>query len=215
MMNILPQGFTYLNDPRIILSMNYAGSENFIGRPIAGYNAKVCILTKEAHDAIKAVQDTLDTYKKEYRIRIFDAYRPTTAVADFKQWAENPNDHKMKTIYYPDLDKTELHKEGYVMFEKSSHSRGSTLDLTITIPSPKNPFNYLDLDMGTIIDLFSETSHTNFPTISEKAKNNRQFLKSAMEKHGFKNYEKEWWHFTLENEPFPNTYFDFPITAMS
>jgi D-alanyl-D-alanine dipeptidase len=209
-MKLLPPEFTYVNDPRIILSIDYAGYENFIGRPIAGYHAKCAILTKPAHAALIAVQDTLDSYQKGYRLKIFDAYRPTLAVADFKHWAGDPNDQKQKSIYYPDLDKAELHQRGYVAFEKSTHSRGSTVDLTITVASI-NPLNFDDLPMGTIFDLFGEKSHTEYPNISKTERNNRQFLKKLMENHGFKNYEKEWWHFTLENEPFPATYFEFPV----
>ncbi len=208
--HILPKGFSYLHDPRIILSINYAGNDNFLGRPVASYFAKVCILTTKAKDALIKVQDALDAYQQGYRLRIFDAYRPTTAVADFQAWAKDPHDKKMKALCYPDFDKLALFEQGYIS-RQSAHSRGSTVDLTITLPNPRDPKVPIDLDMGTAIDFFSEKSHTFSDAISKLAKKNRELLVDVMAAQGFLNYEKEWWHYTLKNEPFPDTYFDFPI----
>lgn len=207
---MLPEGFTYLKDPRIILSINYAGDDNFLGRPVASYLAKVCILTIPARDALIRVQDALDAYNQGYRLRIFDAYRSTTAVADFQAWARDPHDQKMKAQCYPDLEKPALFEQGYIA-NRSDHSKGSTVDLTITVPNPMDPKVPIDLDMGTPIDFFSEKSHTYSDHISPLAQKNRKLLVDVMEAQGFINYEKEWWHYTLKDQPFPDTYFDFPI----
>jgi zinc D-Ala-D-Ala dipeptidase len=206
----LPKGFAYLRDPRIILSMNYATDENFMGRKAIAYYAKTCILTKMALSALLAVQDELDTLNKKYRLRIFDSYRPTDAVADFEKWSQEPDTQTLKELYYPDFKKPDLFKNGYISLH-SEHSRGSTVDLTISRIISEDPLHYEDLDMGTIIDFFGEKSHTDSKNISEIAQKNRQFLKGSMKKQGFINYEKEWWHYTLANEPFPETYFNFPV----
>jgi D-alanyl-D-alanine dipeptidase len=205
---MLPKGFTYLNDARFILSLDYFTAYNFIGRPVAGYEAKVCILTEPAATALIKVQDELDAYKAGYRLKIFDTYRPVQAVADFVQWAKEP-DEKMKATFYPNVAKSELFKKGYIA-QRSAHSRGSTVDLTIAI-SHDSQATPIELDMGTTFDYFDEKAHTNNSHISDAAKKNRELLKQAMEKHGFVNYSLEWWHFTLNNEPFPDTYFDFPV----
>jgi len=205
---MLPKGFTYLKDARFILSLDYFTSSNFLGRPVAGYQAKVCILTELAAQALINVQDELDTLQSGYRLKIFDTYRPANAVADFVQWAKEA-DEKMKAMFYPKVEKTELFKKGYIA-ERSSHSRGSTVDLTIAV-SHDPQMTPVELDMGTMFDYFDEKAHTNHPNLSDTAKKNRQFLKQIMEKHGFENYPLEWWHFTLKNEPFPETYFDFPV----
>lgn len=196
----LPDNFAYLQDPRIQLEMNYTTSDNFIGRPIAGYRNSVCIITKPTIARLIAVQDELDTLNKGYVLKIFDAYRPTMAVADFIQWAQDPNDIVNKATYYPHLSKQELFAQGYLA-TRSSHSRGSTVDLTI-----------VGLDMGTIFDYFGEESNTDSKLVSATAQQNRQFFKNLMAKHGFVNLAQEWWHYTLDNEPFPNTYFDFVVS---
>lgn len=208
---MLPQGFVYLSDTRILLEMAYATSQNFVGRKIQDYLKPVCIMTQEAHDALIQVQNALDTYAEEdtqYRLKIFDAYRPVNAVNDFKQWSLDESDIKMKDCYYPDFNKRDLFTLGYIA-EKSGHSRGSTVDLTIVKLQPNS--DHLELDMGTAFDFFGELSHTLNPNISETAKKNRLLLKTLMEEHGFENYHKEWWHFTLKNEPFKDQYFNFPI----
>lgn len=212
----LPSEFTILTDPRFIISMNYAGNDNFMGRTLKGYETKRAILTHPAALALIAVQDELDTYKKGYRLRIFDAYRPVQAVQDILQWSNEEIDLALQKRFFPGLEKMDLFERGYLAALHSSHSRGSTVDLTISIPSDSlssenAPQNYIDLDMGSEIDFFGEISATDFPFISFEAKQNRQFLKSLMHKHKFINYEKEWWHYTLENEPFTETYFNFLV----
>ncbi len=206
----LPLGFSYVNDRRMIQSVDYATAHNFMGRPVAGYARAVCILSNEANTALVAVQDELDTLEKGYVLKLFDCYRPKTAVADFIQWSKDPKDIKERAHYYPDFEKPELFKIGYIG-SVSSHSRGSTVDLTIAVRDLKNPTNYVELDMGTPFDFFGEKSNTDSKSVSTVAQQNRQLLKGLMEKQGFKNLELEWWHYTLVNEPFPDTYFDFPV----
>lgn len=206
----LPTGFAYLTDPRFILSMDYHGDQNFIGCQIDGYNKKLCVLSKPAIAALKAVQDELDSCNKGYVLKIFDAYRPQRAVEHFVRWSADPNDTKMKDMYYPDLSKPDIIRLGYV-FPKSSHSRGSTVDLTIVEIDPNNPAEHKELEMGTRFDFFGEASHTDSQLVSKTAQENRQFFKALMAKYGFENYPQEWWHFTLKPEPFPDTYFDFAI----
>lgn len=208
--NGLPEGFTHLKDPRILLSMDYATSNNFLGRPVAGYLSPVCILTQKAANALINVQDSLDQLAKNLHLKIFDAYRPATAVSDFVQWSKDPLQQTTKSKYYPTLDKRDLFKLGYIG-EPSTHSRGSTVDLTIVVQSNDDRKKYTELEMGSFFDFFNETSNTDSPNVSEDAKQNRFFLKTLMEKHGFKNFPMEWWHFTLENEPFPTTTFDFVV----
>jgi zinc D-Ala-D-Ala dipeptidase len=223
-MATLPNGFVYLDDPRIILTMSYATENNFLGRIVKDYLAPVCILTKEAAAALMKVQDALEKYHPNYHLKIFDAYRPTTAVSDFKVWANDAYDQKMKALYYPDIDKPSLFEQGYIA-EKSGHSRGSTVDLTITVLkdemsrenlslgplSEQKQIIDVELPMGTPFDFFGDSSHTANKDISDEAKRNRQLLKDLMESAGFENYKLEWWHYTLKNEPFPDTYFSFPI----
>lgn len=218
----LPQGFTYLNDPRILLAMAYATKNNFVGRVIQDYYANVCIMTEAAANALIKAQDALQQHNPNYRLKIFDTYRPTTAVLDFKHWSLDAEDQKMKDLYYPDITKLNLFEKGYIA-EKSAHSRGSTVDLTITelknysktiTNTDSNSTTYTfdeELDMGTAFDFFGERSHTANPNISDAAKSNRALLKEVMESVGFENYHLEWWHFTLKNEPFPDTYFSFPV----
>ena len=185
--------------------MAYASSDNFVGRPIVGYETAVCIMTEKAALALIAIQDKLDQERPNVRLKIFDAYRPLQAVADFKAWATT-EDEKMKSQYYPSLSKPELFKQGYIS-QRSAHARGSTLDLTLVTGDKV----VQEFDMGTPFDYFDPRSHTQHEDISEKAKENRQFLKKIMEDEGFENYPYEWWHYTLKDEPFPETYFDFPV----
>jgi D-alanyl-D-alanine dipeptidase len=205
---MLPTGFVYLNDRRILLSLEYATTYNFTGQIINGYHAPVCILTQQAAIALITLQNTLDKRYPNYRLKIFDAYRPTSAVDHFQKWAEDPSDQIMKALYYPKLSKSDLFKLGYLS-KQSSHSRGSSVDLSLVSLDTNN--HAVELDMGTRFDYFDNRSHTANTSISDTAKKNRTLLQTLMSEHGFENYPFEWWHFTLRNEPFPDTYYDFPL----
>lgn len=184
-------------DPTIQVEARYATSHNFVGRPVTGYHAEKCYLTPEAANALGKVQGELRLFGMS--LKVYDCYRPQRAVNDFIEWAKDVNDQKMKKEFYPRVDKRDAFKLGYIA-EKSGHTRGSTVDLTI-----------VGLDMGTSYDFFDELAHTVNPNVSAEAKRNRLLLKSVMEKFGFRYYENEWWHFTLANEPFPDTYFDVEV----
>ncbi len=224
-----PKSFVYLQDidSSIIQEMRYRGDHNFIGRPVMGYESPKCILTKETALALKAVQDELKNYSMS--LKVYDCYRPQRAVNHFVEWAKDLNDDHMKKEFYPKVEKAHLFKDGYIS-EKSGHSRGSTVDLTLVpLPVPKQDdyrngmklvqcdspvekrFKDNSLDFGTGYDCFDPLSHTANPSIGSHQKRNRLLLKSIMEKNGFKNLDVEWWHYTLRNEPFPNTYFDFLV----
>lgn len=193
--------FTNVNQaiPSIAFEMRYAGSNNFIGQPVDGYGAPVCYLTNEAASALQKVQQSLQN--EGLGLVVFDCYRPQRAVDHFVRWAKDLNDTKMKKPYYPNVAKKELFKEGYIA-AKSGHSRGSTVDLGI-----------VGFDMGTPFDFFDPRSHTNRDTVTPQQHQNRMKLKEIMEANGFQNYAEEWWHYTLKEEPFKESYFDFPITA--
>lgn len=205
-MSNLPQGFSYLQDKRIICDLSYLGNNNFIGRPIKGYRRNVCIATNILCSQLSQVQDDLDQFRQNFKLKVFDAYRPQTAVDDFIAWSNN-TDTKMKGEYYPNLSKHDLFAHEYLM-SRSTHSRGGAVDLTI-VQELKD--EYIELDMGTIFDFFGEESHTDFIHLTKTAKDNRQLLRSVMERNGFKNYYKEWWHYNVVDELYPETYFDFEI----
>lgn len=206
----LPQGFAYLTDPRLIYSMDYATADNFIGRRIAGYKSKACILSTQAITALLKVQDNLDQMNKNYVLKIFDTYRPTSAVADFIEWAQDTADVVGQEKYYPELTKQQLFELNYLAI-KSSHSRGSAVDLTIAVIDPQHPTKHTELDFGTIFDFFGDASHTASKLITQQAQENRKLLLQLMSDQGFENFHMEWWHFTLKDEPFPDTYFDFSV----
>ena len=190
--------------PNLRSDLRYFGDNNFVGQPIEGYNAAKVLLTKDAAYALKKVQDELE--RLGFGLLIYDAYRPQRATDHFVKWAEDGSDNAMKMQYYPNIDKKDLFAKGYISV-KSGHSRGSTVDLTIVSLKTKQILN-----MGSPYDLFDEmssTSHTE--TITKNQHSLRMLLKRRMEKHGWKSNPQEWWHFTLENEPFPTTYFDFPV----
>jgi D-alanyl-D-alanine dipeptidase len=189
--------------PGIVVEARYAGYFNFIGRPIDGYKAPICLLTKRAAYALARVQETLKPFG--FGLKVFDCYRPARAVAEFLRWSDDPRDTQMKSEFYPELDKKELFAKGYIA-AKSSHSRGSTADLTLVILPAK-----IDVYMGTGFDFFSERSWPDDPQQPSEARANRLLLSSVMQLHGFKPYPYEWWHFTLADEPYPDTYFDFPV----
>ena len=181
--------------------IRYYSSYNFTGNRINGYKAPVAYMTKEALQALSSAAD--DLRKQGYRLLIWDTYRPQKAVDNFVEWINNPADDGDKT-FYPDLKKSDLLAGQYIM-EKSGHSRGSTIDLTLI----KKDGSFVD--MGGTFDLFSEISHPNYKKLTREQKKNRKILHDAMIKAGFKGLDSEWWHFTLKNEPYPNTYFDFDV----
>ena len=201
----LPQDFVYVNDliPSIHVELRYFGSDNFMGKPIEGYHREIAILSKQATIALKKVQDELMQYNLS--IKIYDSYRPQRAVNHFMRWAKDLNDTLNKRDYYPDVMKQHLFKEGYIA-SKSGHSRGSTLDMTLVDIKTGKP-----LDMGSPYDFFGEVSWVNYKNLTAQQLANRMLIQTIMKKHGFIHYPKEWWHFTLRGEPFPKTYFDFPV----
>lgn len=204
----LPIGFVYVKDsiPDIALEMRYCYENNFVGEAIDGYENDVCILGTKATQALKKVQASLR--KKGYGLKIFDAYRPQRAVDHFVRWARDLNDVKMKSKFYPQEGKQHLFKRGYIS-SKSGHSRGSTVDITlIYLEGDKKG---LEVDMGTPWDFFSKKSWPFSDQINEQQLKNRIILREAMLQFGFKPLRTEWWHFTLREEPFPNTYFDFVV----
>jgi zinc D-Ala-D-Ala dipeptidase len=188
--------------PGLLADIRYAGSHNFVGRPIDGYEAPRCLLTQAAADALAAVARDLSS--RGLHVKVFDCYRPTRAVANFVRWARELNDTAGKAEFYPNVDKRTLFRDGYIA-SQSGHSRGSTADLTLAQADGH------ELDMGTPFDFFSPKSWSADPSISAEAHTNRMLLATAMRRRGFRGYDKEWWHFTLRGEPFPETYFDFPV----
>ena len=221
-----PSGFVYIAEavPDAILEIRYYSTYNFVGDRIDGYEQPTAMLTVEAARALKAVSD--DVKSQGYRLKIFDAYRPQCAVTHFMNWAKDTGDTRMKAYFYPNLDKSVLFAQGYIA-EKSGHSRGSTVDLTLFDMAAEK-----EVDMGGTFDWFGKESHPNWcgnPETGEytgefagdtPAKDgkinatqfrNRMILRKAMMRHGFKPLPEEWWHFTLVNEPWPDTYFDHPV----
>ena len=227
----LPKGFVYLRDvdPTIVQDMRYAGSHNFLGRPVAGYEAPECILCSEAAKALKDIQAELAPMG--LGLMVYDCYRPQRAVDDFVSWSEAIADQATKEEFYPRVNKKDFFELGYVA-KKSSHSRGSTVDLTVIPLNAQAKQSYTpgqklvpcfadydarfkdrSIDMGTGFDCMDELSHSQSPLVSAQAKANRALLRGLMLKNGFAPYEYEWWHFTLKKERHPKTIFDFPVTG--
>jgi D-alanyl-D-alanine dipeptidase len=229
----IPSDFVEIRtiDPTVKVEARYASNWNFMGRPVVGYGANKCYLTKKSAIAISKAQKRLR--KKNLSLLAFDCFRPARAVADFVAWTKNSKDSEMKAIFYPDEAKESLIERGYIA-DRSGHSRGSTIDLTIIDTRKLKPAvkawpelqfreektdcrsqqtisSTGQLDMGTMFDCFSVLANTLNPEVSPDSKANRKILLDAMESSGFSNYEKEWWHFTLKDEPFKDAYFDFPI----
>ena len=188
--------------PGLVVELRYFGDNNFVGRRIEGYEQPLCLLTREAAAALADV--ARDLAPRGLKLKVFDCYRPKRAVAHFLRWAQAISDLRGKTAFYPDLDKRALFTDGYVS-SRSGHSRGSTVDLTLIDAAGA------ELDMGTPFDFFSPRSSPADTHVSAQAQSNRALLASAMNRRGFRPYSKEWWHFTLRGEPFPETYFDFPV----
>ena len=202
--------FVTLTDvvPDAILEIRYFGTYNFVGDRIDGYLEPTALLTKQAADSLRAVSD--DVIKLGYRLKIYDAYRPQMAVDHFVRWAADFDDTRMKTYFYPNLEKNVLFPQEYIC-EKSGHTRGSTLDLTLFDMATEK-----ELDMGGTFDWFGPESHPDYTEgITKQQFQNRMILRDAMMRHGFKPFNTEWWHFTLENEPFPDTYFTFPVKQLT
>ncbi len=202
-----PGGFVLLADyvPGIIQEIRYYSTYNFIGDRIDGYEDPCAILTKQAARALKTVSNEMNT--QGYRLKVFDAYRPQTAVNNFMLWGIEDLDLRMKPFFYPDLDKPQLFEQGYIA-KQSSHSRGSTVDLTLFDMKTGK-----EVDMGSPFDFFSEVSHPGYQGITKEQYGNRMFLRHAMLRNGFLPMDCEWWHFTLADEPYPDTYFRFPVSS--
>ena len=201
----LPEGFVLVSEaiPDALLDIRYYTTYNFVGARIDGYEAPVAILTREAADALKLVSD--DMKAQGLRLVIYDAYRPQRAVDHFARWAEDIADTRMKSVFYPDVDKADLFEKGFIA-RRSGHSRGSTVDLTLLDEATGKL-----LDMGGPFDFFGELSHPDYAGVTAQQHENRMLLQSAMMKRGFKPLSTEWWHFTLVDEPYPKTFFDFPV----
>ena len=211
-------GYTYSDDasdfvllseavPDVILEIRYYSTYNFVGDRIDGYEEPVALLTKEAAAALNDVSDELK--EKGYRLKIYDAYRPQKAVDHFVRWAKDVEDTRMKPYFYPDLEKDQLFPLGYIDAH-SGHSRGSTVDLTLFDMNTEK-----EVDMGGTFDWFGELSHPDYTDITEEQYANRMILREAMLNHGFRPLAEEWWHFTLDEEPYPDTFFTFPVCRAS
>ena len=202
-----PSGFVVLAEhvPGIIQEIRYHSTYNFVGDRIDGYEEPVALLTREAARALKAVSGEVNA--QGYRLKVFDAYRPACAVRHFVLWGIEDLDLRMKPYFYPDLAKQSLFAEGYIA-RQSSHSRGSAIDLTLLDMRTGR-----EVDMGSPFDLFSQVSHPDSRAVTEEQRENRMLLQNAMRRNGFKPIDCEWWHFSLENEPYPDIYFEFPVSS--
>ncbi|MBW3139273.1 M15 family metallopeptidase [Ferrimonas balearica] len=211
--------------PKVVQEMRYRGSDNFLGRTVAGYEQGQCLLTPPAAQALARVQQRAEAFG--LGLKVYDCYRPQRSVDDFVDWAGDLADTRMKHQYYPQVPKSELFAQGYIAV-RSGHSRGSTVDLTLVSATarqqpmsttggdcrraPQEGGRYPSLPMGSGYDCFDTVSHTRYPHLDETARHNRLLLLLLMESEGFSNYDKEWWHFTLDNEPYPDRYFDLPLS---
>lgn len=193
-------------DPSIAADMKYAGSENFVGEPIDGYEAPRCLLSRVAAEALVEVQSILRD--DGFGLLVFDCYRPQRSVDHFVRWAKDTTDLRTKAEYYPNVRKSRLFEDGYIA-SRSGHSRASTVDLTMVRRRPDDSVEALD--MGTPFDFFDPRSHTESPDVTAEQQANRLRLRDAMEEGGFRNYSAEWWHYTMRDEPYPDEYFDRPI----
>ncbi len=202
-----PSGFALLADsvPGIIQEIRYYSTYNFIGDRIDGYEEPCAILTIEAARALEKA--SLELFALGYRLKVFDAYRPVCAVKQFVLWGIEDRDTRMKPYFYPALEKEELFSKGYIA-KRSGHSRGSAIDLTLLDMSTGR-----EADMGGPFDFFGELSHPDYRQITEEQYQNRMLLQRVMVRNGFLPYECEWWHFLLADEPYPDTYFEFPVSS--
>lgn len=200
-------GFVLLSDyvPGIVQEIRYFSTFNFVGDRIDGYEEPCALITKQAARALKTVSNEANVMG--YRLKIFDAYRPAQAVKHFVMWGIEDLDQRMKPFFYPELEKQELFSQGYIA-SKSSHSRGSTVDLTLLDMKTGQ-----EIDMGSSFDFFSEVSHPDYQGITKQQYENRMRLRDLMLRNGFEPIDCEWWHFTLKDEPYPETYFSFPVSS--
>ncbi|KFN38321.1 D-alanyl-D-alanine dipeptidase [Smithella sp. F21] len=227
--DVMPDTFVHIEEviPDALLDIRYFSEHNFLGVKVDGYYASTCILTRQAAQALANVQKDLAPFNMT--LKIYDCFRPQQAVDHFVRWAKDIDDTKTKKEFYPTVDKRNLFRDGYIA-ERSGHSRGSTVDLTIVpLPAPIQPaykagdplkecylpagvrFADNSLDMGTGFDCFHQLSHPKNKDLGTQQRSNRLLLKTLMAKYGFRNLPEEWWHFTLNNEPYPDTYFNFPV----
>ncbi|SDZ30031.1 D-alanyl-D-alanine dipeptidase [Micromonospora pattaloongensis] len=226
---IAPAGFVALSDvdPTIVQDIRYQTDHNFVGRPIAGYREPLCLLTRAAAERLHRVQ--LAARSHGYTLKVYDCYRPQRAVDDFVRWGQRPDDQRMKAEFYPNLDKPALFAQGFIA-GPTAHSRGSTVDLTLVATPPRvqrpyapdealascvapGPERFPDntVEMGTGFDCFDPLAHTMNPRVTGAARQHRLLLTQLMAGAGFRNYAEEWWHYSLMTEPYPDTYFDFPV----
>ncbi|MET7964663.1 M15 family metallopeptidase [Micromonospora zamorensis] len=226
-------GFVVLTDldPRIHADIRYATPHNFVGRPIAGYREPLCLLTREAAEALRRVQDA--ALAGGHSLKVYDCYRPQPAVDDFVAWSKRPGEQQTKAEFYPDVAKNRLFAEGYIG-APTAHSRGSTLDVTLVDePAASQPpyrvgqplvactaprgqrFADNSIDMGTGFDCFDSRAHTADPRIRGTARDNRRLLQRLMTDGGFVNYDREWWHYSYREEPYPDTFFAAPVARSS
>ncbi|MGU3627666.1 M15 family metallopeptidase [Comamonas sp. C24C] len=204
--------------PGVRQDMRYATRHNFLGRPVAGYEAGECWLSRAAAESLAAVQSELAG--QGLALKVYDCYRPQKAVDDFVRWGRDLADQKNKDMYYPRVPKSELFKRGYIA-EKSGHSRASTVDMTLVVVDARRASKWvrgplaegIEVDMGTPFDLFDEQSHTDNAQQSPDVQHNRRWLRSLMQRNGWKNLPEEWWHYTLVGEPYPEQYFDMPVRS--
>lgn len=199
------KGFVYLDEvlDHALYEVRYYGSNNFIGRPIDGYQTNRPVMTHQAATALREAEQLL--YKQGWCLKIFDTYRPQRAVNDFITWSRLEVDTLMKSVYYPYIAKEHLFRLGYIA-TRSGHSRGSTIDLTLA-----SIYTGKEADMGGAYDYFGEVSHHSYDQLTRSQRTLRQLLKKIMNQVGFRSYVKEWWHYTLNQEPYPDTYFDFVV----
>jgi zinc D-Ala-D-Ala dipeptidase len=228
-----PARFVSLHDevPSVVVEMRYITDHNFVGRPIRGYRQPLCIVTRETADALRRVQAAVRA--RGYTLKVYDCYRPQRAVDDFVAWGKRLRDQRMKPEFYPRVDKRRVFKDGYIA-TKSGHSRGSTVDITLVRRPPARQERYHrgdrlrdcaaprrvrfrdnTIDMGTGYDCFDTKSHPFNPRVTAAQRRHRMLLRRAMLAQGFKGLETEWWHFTLRDEPYPETFFDFPVSRAS
>ncbi len=227
---VRPDAFVEIREviPDIVVDIRYYTEHNFVGRRVDGYEAPLCYLTREAARALAGVESELRQFG--FGLKVYDCYRPQRAVDHFVRWAKDVEDTLTRKEFYPTVAKSDLFRDGYIA-ERSGHTRGSTVDLTIVErpPAAQPPFvlgeteqkecflprtqRFGDnsIDMGTGFDCFHERARPDHPGLEPQQRLNRLLLRTLMEKHGFRPYDQEWWHFTLVNEPFPDTYFDFPV----